>query len=101
MDVPAQHWTPSPRCFLQRPKAWDYPEPLHVCKVRENAGIWTQGHWYFISRAFIGENVQLQFLENTVLVWFCRTLIRELNLKTRTSSAVDFGQFDRARTQGL
>jgi transposase InsO family protein len=101
MDVPAQHWTPSARCFLPSPKAWDYPEPAHVCRVRENAGVRVHGHSYFVSRAFIGQNVQLQFLEDTVLVWFCRTLVREFNLQTRASHSVDFGQFDRARTHGL
>jgi transposase InsO family protein len=101
MNVPAQHWTPSTRCFVQSPQAWDYPEPMHVRKVRENGGVCVHGHSYFISDVFIGENVQLQFVENTVLVWFCRTLVREFNLQTRTSQPVDFGQFDRARTKGL
>jgi transposase InsO family protein len=101
MDVPVQHWAPSPRCFVQTPKAWDYAEPALVRKVRENGGISLQGHSYFVSRAFTGENVQLQFLENSVLVWYCRTLVREFDLQTRTSQSADFGQFDRARSQGL
>jgi len=101
MDVPARHWTPSARRFLPVLKAWDYPDPVHVRKVRENGGVSLRGHTYFVSRAFIGENVQLQFSENTVLVWFCRTLVREFDLQTRTSQPIDYGQFDRARKNGL
>jgi len=101
MDVPAQHWNPSPRRFEPLPKAWDYPDPQYVRKVRENGGISLAGTSYFVSRALIGEAVQLQVLADTVLVWFCRTLVREFNLRTKESNLVDFGQIDRARTQGL
>ncbi len=101
MDVPAQHWKPSSRCFRQTPQAWDYPDPQQVRRVRQNGGIGLGGQTYFVGRAFVGENVQLQLLDDRVLVWFCNTLIREFNLKTRTSSIIDYGQFDRARTRGL
>jgi transposase InsO family protein len=101
MDVPAQHWAPSARTYLEDPKVWDYPEPADVRKVRENGGISLKGSSYFIGRAFIGEYVQLEFLEKTVLVWFCRTLVRELDMQTKTSYCLDYGQFDKARSQGL
>jgi transposase InsO family protein len=101
MEVPAQHWTPSTRVFVAEPKPWQYPNPEHVRKVRENGGISWNGRSYFVSRAFIGENVQLQLLENTVLVWFCQTLIREFDLLSGQSNFIDLGQFDKARTHGL
>ena len=101
MDVPAQRWRPSSRCFVGEPKPWEYPNPEQVRKVGENGGISLQGHIYFVSRAFIGENVQLQVLENTVLVWFCRTLIREFDLQTGKSNFIDYGQFDRVRSTGF
>lgn len=101
MDVPARHWKPSLRRFEPEPKAWDYADPQLVRKVRQNGGISWGGQCYFISRALIGEPVQLQFVGDTVLVWFCRTLVREFNLQTKTSSLVDFGQIDQARTHGL
>lgn len=101
MDVPAQHWRPSSRRFELPPKAWDYADPQRVRKVRENGGISLAGHSYFVSRALIGEAVQLQLLGERVLVWFCRTLVREFDLTTGESSRVDFGQIDRVRIQGL
>jgi transposase InsO family protein len=101
MEVPAKHWKPSSRSFLAEPKTWDYPDPDHVRLVRENGSIGLRGEVYFVSRSLIGEKVQLQFLEDRVLVWFCRTLVREFNLQTKTSLPIDYGQLDHARTHGL
>lgn len=101
MDVPAKHWKPSSRSFLPEPKTWDYPDPDHVRYVRENGSIGLRGRIYFVSRALIGEKVQLQFVDDRVLVWFCRTLVREFDLETRTSLPINFGQLDHARTHGL
>ncbi len=101
MDVPALHWKPSSRSFVAEPKTWDYPDPDHVRLVRENGSIGLRGEIYFVGRSLIGEKVQLQFVEDRVLVWFCRTLVREFNLQTKTSLPVDFGQLDHARTHGL
>jgi len=101
MEVPASRWAPSQRTFVAQPEPWDYSDPSHVRKVRENGGVSVRGQSYFVSRAFVGEDVQLQFVENTVLVWFCRTLIREFDLVSKKSHIIDYGQLDRARSQGL
>jgi transposase InsO family protein len=101
LDVPAQHWHRSPRSFQPYPPAWEYGDPINVRKVRENGGISVRGQSYFVSRAFIGEPVQMQWLENRILVWFCNTLIREFDLRSGHSHAIDYGQWSRARTQGL
>ncbi len=70
MDVPAQHWQPSPRVF-QEQTACEYPDPSNVRKVRENGGVSLRGQSYFVSRAFIGENVTAGiFLEHRVIVCF-------------------------------
>lgn len=101
MDVPARRWKPSLRAFQQEHPAWQYPDPAQVRKVRENGGVSLRGQSYFVSRAFIGENVQLQFLEHRVVVWFCRTLVREFDLQTGTSHPIQEQQMQRARTHGL
>jgi hypothetical protein len=101
MDVPARRWQPSPRVFQQDHKLWEYPDPAHVRKVRENGGVCMQGQSYFVSRALIGENVELEILENRVAVWFCRTLVREFDLQTGSSHPVPDEPLQRARTQGL
>lgn len=101
MDLPARRWQPSSRAFLEKHEPWDYPDPVNVRKVRENGGVSLRGQSYFISRAFIGENVQLEFLEERVIVWFCRTLVREFDLLTGTSHAVADQPLQHARTHGL
>jgi transposase InsO family protein len=101
MDVPAQHWKPSPRTFQPQQQPWEYPDPINVRKVRENGGVSLRGQSYFVSRALIGQNVQLEYLKNRLLVWFCRTLVREFDLQSGRSYAVQDQQMQRARTQGL
>lgn len=101
MDVPAQHWKPSPRTFQPQQQPWEYPDPINVRRVRENGGVSLRGQSYFVSRALIGQNVQLEYLKNRLLVWFCRTLVREFDLQTGLSYAVQDQQMQRARTQGL
>jgi len=101
MDVPAQHWKPSLRAFQPQQQPWEYPDPINVRKVRENGGVSLRGQSYFVSRALIGQNVQLEYLKNRLLVWFCRTLVREFDLQTGMSYAVQDQQMQRARTQGL
>jgi transposase InsO family protein len=101
MDVPAQHWKPSPRAFQPQQQPWEYPDPINVRKVRENGGVSLRGQSYFVSRALIGQNVQLEYLKNRLLVWFCRTLVREFDLHTGLSYAVQDQPMQRARTQGL
>ena len=101
MDVPAQHWQPSSRPFQPEPRLWDYPDAANVREVRQNGGISLQSRIYFVGRALIGESVQLQWVEDRILVYFCNTIVREFDLQTGSSHAVNYGQLDRVRTQGL
>lgn len=101
MDVPAQRWSPSARLFQGNPRPWDYPDPPNVRLVRENGSIGIRNRCYFVSRALIGERVQLKFLQDRVVVYFCCTPVREFDLLTGTSQHFDYGQFRRARTQAL
>jgi transposase InsO family protein len=101
MDVPAQHWSPSARRFEPDPRPWDYADPANVRLVRQNGSIALGGGCYFVSRALIGEHVRLQFLDDRVVVYFCRTPVREFDLETGSSHHVDFGQLRAARSQAL
>ncbi len=101
MDVPAQRWKPSPRAFQSEHKLWEYSDPVQVRKVRENGGVSYHGQSYFVSRALIGENVQLEFFEERAIVWFCCTLVREFDFQTGNSYSVHPQHQQRARTQGL
>jgi transposase InsO family protein len=101
MDVPAQHWSPSTRLFQRHPPPWNYEHPENVRLVRQNGSIGLGGRCYFVSRALIGERVQLTFLDDRVVVYFCRTPVRQFELESGSSHHFDFGQFRRARTHAL
>ncbi|MGO9404283.1 MAG: hypothetical protein ACLPVW_12535, partial [Terriglobales bacterium] len=45
-------------------------------------------HW-LISRALSGEQIRLVRMEPRVLVYYCRTLVRELDLGSQRSTIVD------------
>lgn len=101
MEVPAAHWSPSARRFERDPRPWDYAQPENVRLVRENGSIGLRGKCYFVSRALIGERVQLEFFDHRAVVYFCRTPVREFDLQSGASQHFDFGQFTRARAQAL
>jgi hypothetical protein len=48
-----------------------------------------EGRSWEISRALAGERVQLIRVEQRILVYYCRSLVRELDLPTHRSTAVD------------
>jgi transposase InsO family protein len=101
MQVPAQHWVPSSRLFEPSLKEWDYADPRNVHKVGPSGVIRIAGRRCFVSRALAGQQVQIEPAGHRVLIWFCRTLVREFDLVSGVSHHVDYGQFDRARTGGL
>jgi len=101
MEVPAQHWQPSQRKYQAHPPVWEYSNPGNVRKVGANACIFVGGRNYYVSAALVGEWVQIQWLEDRALLYFCNTVVRELDLRTGRSHIINFGQMDRIRSQGL
>lgn len=72
-----------------RPPCWEYPAGTHVLKVDCQGKLDAYGNRWKISRALRGEWVQLQRVEQRVLVYYCRTLIRELDLERQHSTIVE------------
>jgi transposase InsO family protein len=101
MQVPAQRWHKSPRCFQEHPPAWEYSDPANVRKVGPSGAISIDNRNHYVSLAFVGERVQVQRLEDRLLVYFCNTVVREIDLQAGTSHAIDYGQMQRIRWQGL
>ena len=89
METPARGWKPSGKRYDPRPPQWAYPEGSHVLKVDSDGKIKLQRQHYVISLALSGERVRLVPLEQRVLVYYCRTLVRELDLSTHRSTIVD------------
>lgn len=89
MRTPAEVWRKSERCYDPRPPRWEYPPGARVLKLDCRGKMDAHGTRWFISRALAGEYVHLERVGERVLVYYCRTLIRELDLKQRDSVAVN------------
>ncbi len=88
MQTPASRWHKSGRSYDPHPAPWQYQEGAEVVKVGSPGQIWTDRRRWEISYALAGQWVELVRTEQRVLVYHCRTLIRELNLASQRSLAV-------------
>ena len=89
MDTPAAHWHASERRYDPHLPAWEYPAGARVLKVDSDGKIQLHRQHWVISRALKGERVRLLTIQSRVLVYYCRTLVRELDLENQRSTIVD------------
>jgi transposase InsO family protein len=89
MKTPAGVWSKSSRDFVADPPAWEYEAGAEVRKVTAEGRLQVDGRPWEISRALAGEWVQLVRVEGRVLVYYCRSLVREIDPVTQHSIAVD------------
>jgi len=88
MQTPASVWQPSPRRYDPQPPRWEYPEGAWVLKVDCQGKIETGGQKWKISRALAGDWVRLLPVEERILVFYCATLVRELDPAIRRATIV-------------
>jgi len=89
MQTPASVWHKSERRYDPHPPRWEYPTGAKVLKVGRQGNLDAYGARWKIAKALRGEWVQLQQVEQRVLVYYCQTLVRELDLKSRCSTTVE------------
>jgi transposase InsO family protein len=89
MATPDSRWQPSARPYQAAPPEWEYPEDSWVLKVDSDGKIKLKGEHWLVSRALRGERVQLVTDEQRVLVYYCRTLVREFDLASQRSTIVE------------
>jgi transposase InsO family protein len=89
MKTPASVWQKSHRVYDPHPPAWEYPSGSRVLKVDSSGKLDAYGVRWAISRALCGERVQLERVGSRALVYYCRTLIRELDLQKGSSLTVE------------
>jgi transposase InsO family protein len=89
MKTPAAVWSKSARPYQPNPTAWEYEARAEVRKISTQGHLRTAGRRWEISRALVGEWVQLIRVDERILVYYCRSLVRELDLVTQRSTAVD------------
>ena len=89
MRTPATLWHASPRRYDPHPPRWEYPEGSWVLKVDCQGKLDIGGRKWKISRALAGDWVQILPLEQRLLVYYCTTLLRELDIAAQRSTIID------------
>ncbi len=89
MKTPAMVWNKSARKYQPPTPAWEYERGAEVRKLADQGQLHLSGRRWEISRALAGEWVKLVRLEGRILVYYCRSLVRELDLTHQRSTAVD------------
>jgi transposase InsO family protein len=88
MERPASRWRPSERRYDPQPPRWEYPAGAKVRKVDSQGKLtWSDRNWH-ISSALAGEWVQVVKLGERVQVYYCSTLVREIDLAIQRATMV-------------
>jgi transposase InsO family protein len=88
MNTPESRWSPSRRSFQVHPPDWEYPSSMEVLRLSSQGQLNWRGRRWEISRALRSQRVGLERVENRVLVYFCNTALRQLDLHAASSIAV-------------
>jgi transposase InsO family protein len=89
LRTPASVWRPSGKRYDPQPPRWEYPAGAWVLKVDPQGKIEVQGRKWKISKALCGEWVHLVTIDQRVLVYYCATLFREIDLQLQCSTIVE------------
>ncbi len=89
MRTPASVWRPSLRAYEPQPPRWEYPAGAHVRRLDADGKMNAFGRGWNIGQGLRREWVQLLRLEDRVQVYYCRTLVRELDLAIQRSTSVE------------
>jgi transposase InsO family protein len=89
MKTPATVWSKGSRRYVANPPVWEYETGAEVRKLSAQGRLRLAGNGWEISRALAGEWVQIVRVDGRALVYYCRSLVRELDLVTQRSTAVD------------
>jgi transposase InsO family protein len=89
MQTPASRWQPSSRRYNPKPPAWEYPEGAWTLKIDNHGTIDIHEQPYRVSKALVGERVHILPVENRYLIYYCNTLIREIDPATKRSTIIE------------
>jgi transposase InsO family protein len=97
MRTPASLWRPSARTYDPNPQAWDYGAGAELRKVGKQGHIYIGDQRWRVSQALARQTVRLERIEQRVLVYFCRTLVQEIDLGGERSIAVERSPLNSSR----
>lgn len=87
MKTPASVWYPSPRRYDPNPAEWAYDSGSEVQRLGPHGQLKVAGRWWQVCEALAGEAVRLERVLGHVLVYYCQTLVREIDLVEQRSTA--------------
>jgi putative transposase len=80
MRTPAAVWGKSSRRYVAAPRSWEYEAGAEVHKLSGQGQLQLTSRRWDISRALAGEWVQVVRIAGRGLVYYCRSLVCELEL---------------------
>ena len=89
MTTPAKIWTPSQRKYDPNPASWEYPQGAVLRKVDADGKLQLNGEQWHLSRALRRQWVRIVSLDKRVLVYYCNSVVRELDLAADKSVLVN------------
>ena len=88
MKTPAAVYQPQNlRPYQEQPREWEYSGGL-IKRLNTQGMLYYQGRNYFVSEALAHEAVRLDELEDKLVVTFRHLTVREINVRTGSSTAV-------------
>ena len=87
MKTPASVWYPSSRRYDPNPPEWEYGKGSEVQRLGPHGQLKLEGRWWQVCEALAGEAVRLERIEGRVLVHYCQSLVREIDLVEQRSRA--------------
>jgi transposase InsO family protein len=89
MKTPSELWQPSTRLYNPCPPTWVYPEGAWTLKVDCQGKIEIRNQRWRVGKNLTGERVLIQPVEERYLVFYCNTLVRELDPALKRSTIVE------------
>jgi transposase InsO family protein len=85
LDVPAQHYEPSKREFIEAPIEWEYGAEYELRKIKSSGYLTYDGQGYFLSEAFGGRTIaiKLSSIDGFANLYYRQFKIGRVNLKER------------------
>jgi transposase InsO family protein len=88
MGTPSSRWKPSERPFQSKLTDWEYPASMQVARLGGVGQLGFNGQRWEIGGALRRQTVGLEQIGDRVIVYFCHTAIRELDLRTGTNCLI-------------
>jgi len=89
MRTPASVWRVSERRYDPQPPAWDYGAGAEVHRLDGAGQLRLAGHRWPVSQALRGQWVEVKRIGEQLLVYYCQSWVRGIDLAAQRSTAVD------------